>query len=73
MTTQQMWFHFRLGPPIYLVQDQGLVYTSKEMKESVEAFGVHLDEAPIESPAVIRNAEECHDSIQLAYNSISAE
>lgn len=40
------------------------------MRESAEAFGVRLDEAPIETPGVIGTVERYHATLRLAYERI---
>lgn len=45
---EHLWSLVYPSPPDYLVADQGLTYTSKNMKVSLETFGISLDEASIE-------------------------
>lgn len=42
-----------LGRPDYLVVDEGASYTSRKLEESLKAYGVKLEEAPIETPRAI--------------------
>lgn len=42
--------------PYYLMVDLGAAYTSKIMK-SLEAYGISLGEAPIETPGAIETVE----------------
>lgn len=48
-----MWSLVNLSPTGYLFVDQGTAYTSKEVNYFLEAFGVRLDEVPIEAPGAI--------------------
>lgn len=55
-----MWSFVYLGPPNFLVVEQRSAYTSKEMSETVEAFGVSLEEAPIDAPGEIGVVKRYH-------------
>lgn len=50
---RNMWSLVRLGLTYYIIIDQGSAFTPKEMKDSLEAFLVRLDEATIETPGTI--------------------
>lgn len=56
----------------YLVVNQGSAYTSKEMKESVQTFRVHLPEVTIESAGAIGVDGRYYAPSQLVYNRIRA-
>lgn len=62
-----MWFLVYLGPPRYLIVDQGTAYTSKEMREALEVHGIQLNEAPIETQESIGTIERNHALLSLAY------
>lgn len=59
-----------LGPSDLPIIDQGSAYKSKEMKKTVEAFGVSLEEARIETPGAIRVVESYHAPLRMAYRQI---
>lgn len=62
-----------LGPPDFLVVDQGTAYTSKGMKDSLEIQGVQLVEELIETPSAIGTVERYHDPLKLTYEQIRTE
>lgn len=61
-----MWSLVYLSPPDFLVVDQGTVYNQEEMQDALEAHGVQLDEAPIETPGPIGTVERYHAPLRLA-------
>lgn len=72
-TIQLMWSLTYLGPPDYLSVDQVSAYISKEMRESVEAHGVMILEAPIKSPGTIGVVERYHAPLRAAYGNIRSK
>lgn len=70
---RQMWYLVYLGRSDYLAVDQGSAYSSKELRVSAEAFGMHLREAPIKTPGAIQTAEMYYALLWLAYKRICAE
>lgn len=68
-----MWSVVYLGPSDYLAVDQESAYTSKEMREFVEGFGIRLDKATIERPDRIGVVEKYHVPVRLAYDRIYAD
>lgn len=53
-------------PSEYLVMDQGTAYTSKEMIDSLEAFGLRLGEAPIKTPVAVEAGEQHQAPLEMA-------
>ena len=47
------WFRVYLGPPDHLRVDQGSKFVSKQFRDSANAEGIILLEAPIEFPATM--------------------
>lgn len=68
-----MWPPVYLGPPDFLFIDQRTAYTSKEMRESLEAHGVQLDEASFETPCAIGALERYHAPFRRPYERIEAD
>lgn len=68
-----MWSFVFLGPPDYLVMDQRAVYTRKEMRASVKAHGIKLDEDAIETHGTIGMVERYRTPLRLAYERIRAD
>lgn len=62
-----MWSLVYSGLPDSPVVDQGTAYTSREMKQYLEVYGVRPDEAPIETAEAIGVAERYHTPLGLAY------
>lgn len=54
--------------PLFPVVDLASSYISKEMKETVEAFDICVDEDVIEMSGVIRVVEIYHTLLRLAYD-----
>lgn len=59
-TTTEIWNTIQisrclvyLGPSEFLSVDQGLAYTSREIKKTIEAFRVRIKETPIDTPGAI--------------------
>lgn len=61
-----------MGPPDYLVINQGPTYTSDEMNEWVKAFGISLDEKSIESQFAIGTVERYYAPLRFAYKTFWA-
>lgn len=59
-----------MGPPDFLAVDQGKAYVSVEMKSTVNACGVRLEEAPIENPGSIGVVERYHAPLRTGYTKI---
>lgn len=55
-----------IGPLDFLLVDQGKAYTSKEIREFLEAHGVQLDEAPIETCGTIETIGRYHAPLELS-------
>lgn len=64
---QNMSSLFYGGPPVYLSIDQGSNYISREIRSNVEAHGIRMKEAPIETPTSIGTVEIYHDPLRTAY------
>ena len=62
------WIRVYLGPPDHLRVDQGSQFISKHFKDSVDAEGITLLEAPIESPSTMSNVERYHAPLRTAYS-----
>lgn len=62
-----------MGPPEFLVVDQGTEYTSREVRESLKAQRVRLHEASSETPNVIGIVERYHAPLMLAYELVRTE
>lgn len=71
-TIRRLWILSYMGPPDHLMVDQGTAYTSKEMRENLESFGVALVEAPIENPGSIGIVERYHAPLRAAHKKIRA-
>lgn len=65
-TIQRLWICTYLGPPDYLLIEQGSDYTSKKMRENAEGSVISLVEAPIESPTSIGLVERYHAPLRVA-------
>lgn len=72
-TILSQWSHVYAGPPDYLKVDQGSNYTSKEMRANMDAAGIRLREAPIESPGAIGVVERYHAPLRGIYEKIRKE
>lgn len=68
-----MWSLVCFDRPDVLVVDQSKAYTSKVVRDSLEAHDVNLDETPIKTPGIIGNVKQYHASLRLSYERISAE
>lgn len=68
-----MWSLVNLGPPDFPVVDQSAAHTSLEMRESLEAYRVRLDEPLIETSAEIGTVERYHAPLTLVYEQIRTE
>lgn len=69
-TITRLWIHSYMGPPYYLVVDQGSSYITKEIKSNLEASGVALDEALIETSGSIVTVEPHHAPLRCANNKV---
>lgn len=63
---QHMLSLIHLGPRDFLVVAQSTAYTLKEMRESLPAYAVKIDEASIEAPGKIGTGERYHVPLRLA-------
>lgn len=61
------------GLPVYLTVVQGSAYTSREMRENLEASDVNPKEAPIETPGAIGTMERYHDPLRVTYEKLRKE
>lgn len=59
-----------MGPPDHLAVDQWSSYVSKEMRQNLEASGVKLKEASIETPGSIFTVERYHAPFHCAYKKL---
>lgn len=66
-TILRCWSRIYLGPPDFLHVDQGSNFTSQEFRESAEADGIRIIEAPIESPGSISHVERYHAPLRASY------
>lgn len=66
-TAQNLWTMAYIGPSDYLSVDKGSSYISQEMKENVEASGMTLKEAQIETKGAIGTVERYHAPLQAAF------
>lgn len=66
----RLWSMTYMGPPDFLAVDQGSAYISDEMKRNLEATGIQLEEAPIESPGSIGIVERYHAPLRRAYKTL---
>lgn len=57
----------------YLVVVQETAYTFKEMKVSLAAHTLQLDEASFETPGAIGTVERCHAPLRLAFERFRAD
>lgn len=69
---QNIWVLVYMGPPDYLVVDQGSNYISSELKLNAEAEGVRIDEAPIEIPGAVGTVERYNAPLRSGYERIRA-
>lgn len=69
-TILRCWFRVYLGPPDHLRIDQGSKFVSKHFRDSVDAEGIRLLEAPIECPSTMSNVERYHAPLRSAYYQI---
>lgn len=70
---KHIWNLSNIGPPDFLVFDQGTAYTSNEMRESLLAHGAQLDKAFFKKPVAIGAVERYHALLRLAYEHVPAE
>lgn len=63
-----MWIHTYMDPPEFFSVDQGSNDVSREFKEDMEAAGITLKEAPIETPGSIGTVERYHAPRSCALN-----
>lgn len=70
---QGLWNLVYMGPPDFLMVDQGTNYTSQELRGNLDAHGITLQEAPIETPGAIGTVERYHAPLRAAYERIRAE
>lgn len=68
-----MWTYVYLGPPDFLSVDQGTAYVSQEMKGYLDAEGITMKEAPIETPGAIGIVERYHAPLRAAFDKIRAD
>lgn len=59
--------------PDYLSVDQGSAYTSSEMTATIEAEGIRLFEAPVETPGNIYVVERYHGPLRVHYTKLVAD
>ena len=64
------WFWVYLGPPDHLPVDQSSNFVSKQFRDSADAEGIILLEAPIECPSTMTHVERYHAPLRAAYNKI---
>lgn len=55
-----------LRTPDFVFIEQQMAFISKEIKSSLEAYGLRLDETMIETPVVIEKTERYHAPLKLA-------
>lgn len=68
-----MWSLVYLRLPANLVVGPGTAYTSKEMRRFVEAHGIKLQKAPIETPGGIATVERHYAPLQVTHERIRAD
>lgn len=61
------WIRIYLGPPDNIRVDQGSNFVSQHFKSCVEAEGITLLEAPVESPFTMSHVERYHAPLRTAY------
>lgn len=59
-----------MGPPDFLLVDQGSFYVSKEMEETLEASRVTLKDAHIETPCFIGIMYCFHAPLRCTFNKL---
>lgn len=64
------WSRVYLGPPDYLRIDQGSNFVAKHFRDSADADGISILEAPIECPNTMSHVERYHAPLRAAYNKI---
>ena len=64
------WIRVYLGPPDHLRVDQGSNFVSKHFRDSADAEGITLLEAPIECPSTMSHVERYHAPLRSAYNKL---
>lgn len=67
---QHLWNLVYLGPPDTIKVDQGSNYISRELRGELNANGIALEEAPIETPGAIGTVERYHAPLRLAFEKI---
>lgn len=65
-----LWMHTYMGPPDFLAVDQGSAYVSAEFKSKAVAYGITMEEAPIESPGTIGIVERYHAPLRASYMTV---
>lgn len=68
-----IWSYVNKGSPDNFAVDRNTEYTSKKMKDPLEAHGLQLGETLIERPGAIETAERYHASLRLVYGGIWAD
>lgn len=69
----KIWSLLFIGCQYFLMVDPSWPYTSKKMRKKVGAFGVRLEEAPIEARCVIGLVERYYHSLRFTYEPIWAD
>lgn len=64
------WIRIYLGPPDFIRIDQGTNFVAKQFKESAEAEGITVLEAPVESANTMSHVERYHAPLRVAYEKI---
>lgn len=60
-------------PPGLFCSSPGSAYMSKEIRECAEAYGIRIDEAPMEASKAIASVERYHALLSLAFERVRAE
>lgn len=61
------------GPQDFVLVDQGSGFISREIREILEAVGITIREAPIETPGGIGTVKSYHAPLRYAYVKTSTE
>lgn len=70
---QQMWIYVCLGPPDFLLVDQGTGFISKEMRSNCSTENIFLCEAPVGTPGSIGTVKRYQAPLRTSLHKIIFE
>jgi hypothetical protein len=67
------WIDVYLGPPDFVVHDQGTNFASSEFRGTARLWSINCVEVPVEAHNAVGKVERAHALIRRAWEIISAE